>query len=236
MSIVIPAFNEAERIGATLSSILPFMRERYSGAFEVIIVDDGSEDDTSDLVKRERDSYPEIGLVQLAKNYGKGAAVCVGLQVSRAELVLMADADGSTPIQEVERLEAALREESADIAIGSRALESEQTSIRARWHRRLLGRLFNTAVNLLLIPKIRDTQCGFKLYRSRAKAALSSRQTLSGYAFDLEHLYLAHLLGFKVVEVPVNWAHVSGSKVNVALDGLKMLVSIAVIRLRHRRG
>lgn len=234
LSVIIPAYNEESRIEKTLSDYLPFLAENYSETFEILVVDDGSTDSTFHRLQEIQKRINALTVIRLPHNCGKGEAVKVGMKRSQGRYVLMADADGSTPIEELKRLMNALTSAKAEIAIGSRALTSSDTTINARWYRRLLGRTFNAVVNFLLIPNIQDTQCGFKLYSFEAAQQLAQLQTISHYGFDLEHLYIARKSGFRVVEVPINWIHREGSKVNLLRDGLRMLVSIPSIRFRHR--
>jgi dolichyl-phosphate beta-glucosyltransferase len=222
LSIIIPAYNEELRIGVTLEEIRSFITTSNLSV-EVIVVDDGSTDQTIKVVNDFCASAKFCRCLQQSVNMGKGAAVRVGVLNAAGALVLFADADGSTPIAEVHRLIAALREEKAAVAIGSRALCGQGTRIRARMMRKLLGRIFNFFVNLLAVPKIKDTQCGFKLFKHDVVRPLFEKQKFPRFSFDLEILWRAHKLNFKVVEVPINWHHVAGSKVRVVHDGLRML-------------
>jgi dolichyl-phosphate beta-glucosyltransferase len=223
ISVIIPAFNEENRITKTLEEAYTYLSSRQF-KFEIIVVNDGSVDGTVNVIISFAKSHPGVRLISLTKNQGKGAAVREGILASNAELVLFTDADGSTSIKELERLEAALKNSAADVAVGSRALKSEETSIRARIFRKILGRVFNLAVNILAVPKIKDTQCGFKLFKKEVAKKLFYEQRFPRFSFDLEVLWKANRLGYKVVEVPVNWTHVSGSKVNVFKDGIRMLL------------
>ncbi|NLF24039.1 MAG: glycosyltransferase, partial [Deltaproteobacteria bacterium] len=167
-------------------------------------------------------------------NRGKGFAVRIGMLNARGNLLLFADADGSAPIAELPRLEEALKQ-GAQIAIGSRALVSPETHVKARWYRRLPGRIFNLSVNLLVLPEFADTQCGFKLFTAKAARFLFERQRANQFSFDIELLFMAHQVGLKVVEVPINWQHVRGSKVSLLKDSIKMFVDIFVFKIRHRK-
>lgn len=147
-------------------------------------------------------------------------------------MILFTDADGSTPISEIERLQEAIIE-GADVAIGSRALHSQNTKVSTVPHRKYLGRIFNLFVNLWMLPSIADTQCGFKMFTDRAAKFLFERQKSDGFSFDVEILYIAQRAGLKIVEVPINWTNAPGSKVNLILDSIKMLVDIIRFRFRH---
>jgi dolichyl-phosphate beta-glucosyltransferase len=168
---------------------------------------------------------------------GKGAAVRRGIKAAQGGLQLFADADGATPIEELDRLEQAV-DQGADVAIGSRALASRDVryTVRARWHRSALGSLFNQAVQRLGLHGIQDTQCGFKLFRKPVAQDLFSVARINGYGLDLELLYVAKCRGYRVAEVPVNWTDQPGSKVRVTGDGLRMLHEMLVVRRNHANG
>ncbi|HET8624040.1 MAG TPA: dolichyl-phosphate beta-glucosyltransferase [Gemmatimonadales bacterium] len=233
LSIVVPAYNEQERLEPTLRSYLGYCRQRRVSV-EAIVVDDGSLDRTSLLVERVAGEYPELRLIRLAENCGKGYAVRSGIVNARGALVLFADADGSTPIEEIEKLEAAIMA-GADIAIGSRALRSEGVRVSTRWHRKIVGRAFHLLVRLGGVRDIADTQCGFKLFRGPVAQALFSRMRMTGFSFDVELLIMARLYGYRVAETAVNWTHRPGSRVNLVTDSAGMawdLVRITGCRLR----
>jgi dolichyl-phosphate beta-glucosyltransferase len=235
-SIIIPAYNEADRILPYLRRIAEYMRGR-GGLFEVLVVDDGSIDATSSIVSALTTSVPEISLLRLSDRRGKGAAVRRGMQAAAGQLQLFADADGATPIEELPRLEQAI-EQGADLAIGSRALASRlpEFSVHARLHRTVLGSLFNTAVRQGGIQNIADTQCGFKLFRRSVAQDLFSVATIDGYGLDLELLYVAQRRGYRVAEVPINWTDQPGSKVRVWRDGFLMMRELARVRQNDRKG
>ena len=236
LSIVIPAHNEAGRILPYLRQIIAFSEHR-GRSYELLIVDDGSTDDTSFVVERLARVHPAVRLLRLPTCLGKGAAVRHGMQSASGCLQLFADADGATPIEEFARLEKALAE-GADMAIGSRALASRlpNFTVRARVYRSVLGSLFNAAVRQSGITGIADTQCGFKLFRRIVAQELFGYASINGFGFDLELLYLAQQRGFRIAEVPVNWSDQPGSKVRVLRDGLAMLRELAVIRRNTQRG
>jgi dolichyl-phosphate beta-glucosyltransferase len=228
LSVVIPAYNEEERLEPTVRDAVAYFRARRS-AFELIVVDDGSRDGTSALVRRLSDELPEVRLIRLAANHGKGYAVRTGVVNARGRSVLFADADGATPFEEIERLEAALRE-GADVAVGSRAWEPQGVRVRAKFYRRVIGRTFHAMVELLTVRNVKDTQCGFKLFREQAAHDLFSRMRMNGFSFDVELLVMAARRGYRVVEVPVNWCHQPGSKVNLPIDSLRMALDLFRIR------
>lgn len=235
-SIIIPAHNEAARILPYLRSITSYMQDRGQ-PYEVLVVDDGSTDATASVVETAAASVPEIQLLQAPLRRGKGAAVRRGMQAAVGHLQLFADADGATPIQELARLEQALAS-GADLAIGSRSLASRlpDYAVQARFHRTILGNLFNFVVHQSGLKGITDTQCGFKLFRQTVAADLFGVSSIDGYGFDLELLYVAQQRGYRIAEIPVNWSDQPGSKVRVLRDGLAMLRELAVIRRNGTKG
>lgn len=236
LSVVIPAYNEARRIPAYLQSVVAYLDGRGQ-SYEILVVDDGSSDETAALVEETGRRHGPIRLIRLPRNRGKGAAVRAGMRAAQGGLQLFADADGATPIRELERLEAAVND-GADIAIGSRTLASRDSRyrVKARLHRTLMGNLFNRIVRRFGIGNIHDTQCGFKLFRQSAAQDLFAEARIDGYGFDLELLYLARQRGYRIAEVPINWEDQPGSKVRVVSDGLRMLGELLAIRRNHARG
>ena len=234
LSIVIPAYNEQDRLEPTVRSYLGYCREARVNA-ELIVVDDGSTDGTTAVVERLAGEFEELRLIRLAQNQGKGYAVRSGVVNARGRRILFADADGATPIEEVERLAAAL-DAGADVAIGSRALAASDVQVRSRLHRRLIGRAFHLLVRLSGVPHIADTQCGFKLFRGPVAHALFSRMRTTGFSFDVEVLLMAGLCRFRIAEVPVNWTHQPGSRVNLITDSARMAGDLLRIRFRTLRG
>lgn len=236
ISVILPAYNEAIRIVPYLRTIIAYFGQRGT-SYEILVVDDGSQDDTADVVEKFQSGVPTIHLLRLESNVGKGAAVRRGMQETRGHLQLFADADGATPIQELERLEARIKE-GADIAIGSRYLASRDNhyTVKARLHRTVLGNLFNWIVQRLGVTGITDTQCGFKLFRCPVARDLFSVGCINGYGFDLELLYIALRRGYRIAEVPVNWTDQPGTKVWVLRDGLRMLVELLIVRRNAANG
>lgn len=231
LSIVIPAYNEEKRISTTLDQVVGYFAKRNL-AYEVIVVDDGSKDNTKGVVGEYTQRYSQIKLVVLEKNSGKGAAVSKGVMSAQGQLILYQDADGATPIEEIERLFREI-EVGAHIAIGSRALFSEETAISTVWTRKIIGRIFNTIVNIFVLPAIADTQCGFKMFRRAVAHEIFPRLQSHRYAFDVEILYLARKMGCVVAEVPINWNNVPGSKVNILTDSTDMFFDIMSIPFRN---
>jgi dolichyl-phosphate beta-glucosyltransferase len=232
LSIIIPAYNEERRLPPTLIEIIDFF-DASPTTYEILVVDDGSTDATSEMAKKFEKIRPQVRILQLPRNYGKGHAVRTGALNAKGELVLFADADGSTPIQEVNRLIEAISD-GADIAIGSRALQSDETEVKTRIHRKVIGRIFNFFVNVFLLPGMADTQCGFKLFTRPVASFLFRKQQSDGFSFDLELLLLSRKAGLTLAEVPVNWENVPGSKVNLITDSLKMFIDIFRFAWRHR--
>lgn len=235
-SIIIPAHNESARILPYLQAITSYLQTRQR-TYEVLVVDDGSTDNTAKVVTSFGSTAPAVRLIQLPSCRGKGCAVRLGMQSAVGLLQLFADADGATPIQELDRLEKAIAN-GADLAIGSRTLASRLPgfTVQARLYRTLLGMLFHVAIQQGGIRGIADTQCGFKLFRRHVAQDLFSVSSIDGYGFDLELLYVAQQRRYCIAEVPVNWADQPGSKVRVIRDGLAMLRELAVIKQNRMNG
>jgi dolichyl-phosphate beta-glucosyltransferase len=228
LSVIIPAYNEEQRIGNTLHVIQTYLqRQPYSA--EVIVVDDGSQDGTASLVRSLDIRTPPICLLQNGRNRGKGFSVRHGFLHASGAYLLFSDADLSTPIEAVETLLAALQE-SCDIAIGSRALSGSRVEVHQPWHRENMGRLFNLFVQALAVPGIHDTQCGFKCFRREAALAICQHMTTERFGFDVEMLYLARRWGYRVREVPVVWRNSPQSRVRVWRDSMSMLNELLRIR------
>lgn len=232
LSVIIPAFNEQRRLPPTLLDAVDFLDSLDKG-YEVIVVDDGSRDGTSAVVQKFEKIRSQVRLIRLPKNYGKGHAVRTGALNAHGRFILFADADGSTAISEVSRLLKAI-EEGAEVVIGSRALSSDETEVKALLVRKVLGRVFNRIVNTVLLPGIADTQCGFKLFSRKAANFLFSQQQSDGFSFDIELLFLAKKAGLSVNEIAINWENVPGSKVNLVSDSLKMFLDIFRFAWIHR--
>lgn len=224
LSIVIPAFMEELRLGNTLKAIFTYLELR-GGAAEVIVADDGSRDRTAEVARA-----GGATLVQLSENKGKGAALRAGVAASRGDLVLLCDADLSTPIDEVEKLEVALAR-GADLAFGSRSVEGSDVGRHQSRHRELMGRSFNMILHLLGFGGLRDTQCGFKLLRGDLARALFATMKIEGFAYDVELLDRARRQRLKVVEVGVVWNNSPDSRVHPVLDSARMLRDVLRLRL-----
>jgi dolichyl-phosphate beta-glucosyltransferase len=227
-SIVIPAYNEAARIPATLEAVTACVRSRGWSA-EVIVVDDGSRDATAEVVRAFAARAPEVRLLQNSGNRGKGFSVRNGLLRALGEVVMFTDADLSAPIEEAEGLFAAIAR-GADIAIGSRWLERSRQTIRQPLYRRLFGRCFNGVTRAIMGLPFADTQCGFKAFTRAAAQTVSQLQTIDRWGFDPEILFIALKRGYRIEEVPVSWAHDERTRISYLKDGMRMLQDIAIVR------
>ncbi|HEY6849372.1 MAG TPA: dolichyl-phosphate beta-glucosyltransferase [Terracidiphilus sp.] len=233
-SIVIPAFNESARILATLEAVVACVRQRGWDA-EVLVVNDGSTDATSRLVLEFARTATEVRLLENPGNRGKGYSVRSGLLEASGGVVMFTDADMSAPIEEAEQLFAAI-ERGADIAIGSRWLEKGRQMHRQPLYRQFFGRCFNAVTRGVMGLNFADTQCGFKAFTRDAAQTVFPLQTIERWGFDPEILFIALMCGFKVVEVPVSWAHDERTRMSYLKDGVKMLEEIATIRWNALRG
>lgn len=232
-SLVIPAFNEAARIGQTLRGALAYL-ERESPESEVIVVDDGSDDGTAEIVRDlfARTKTIETRLCQRSPNEGKGAAVRAGLQTASRAVALFSDADFSTPLSEAPKLLQPIFDNEADVAFGSRALNRRLIGTRQAWYREQGGRVFNLIMRLATGLPFWDTQCGFKAFRMSSFRPILEQSRCNGFAFDVEFLFLAQRAGLRLREIPVRWDHHDGSKVDYRRDSWRMLQEIAALRTR----
>lgn len=235
LSIVIPAFNEQERLGESLQRIRQYAKDR-SLRFEVLVVDDGSTDGTAKLVERTRCGFPELRLIANSRNRGKGASVRQGMLESRGEIALFTDADLSAPIEEADKLFAAIRDGGYDGAIGSRAIDRSLIDVHQSRFRESAGIIFNFIVRWGLGLPFQDTQCGFKAFRREKSRAIFELQRTEGFGFDPEILFLAQKRGLRIAEIPVRWAHNPATKVHVFGDSVRMLVDLLVIRFNALLG
>jgi glycosyltransferase involved in cell wall biosynthesis len=227
-SIVLPAYNEGARIGATLQKILAFANECNWSA-EVIVVNDGSTDNTAEIVRQVATDNPRLRLIQNPGNRGKGFSVRNGMLHAQGEILLFSDADLSSPIEEAPKLFAAIKQ-GADVAIGSRWLKPELQTTRQPLRRQVFGRLFNLALRVILGLQFKDTQCGFKAFSRRSADLVFPLQKVERWGFDPEILFLAKLSGLKIEEVPVRWAHREGGAIHPLRDGIRMVGEMLKIR------
>jgi dolichyl-phosphate beta-glucosyltransferase len=227
-SIVIPAYNEGLRLGATLEKVLAYVRaQRWD--VEVIVVNDGSRDNTADIVRQYAAKDKALRLLENPGNRGKGYSVRNGMLNAQGRILLFSDADLSSPIEEAPKLFQAL-EAGADIAIGSRWLRAETQTQRQPLHRQVFGRIFNLLLRLTLGLKFKDTQCGFKAFKAPVAKTIFPLQRIERWGFDPEILFLARKFGFKVREIPVAWGHSGATRINPLVDGFRMFQEMLHIR------
>lgn len=242
-SIVIPAYNEADKISSTLTQVVNFMRN-FSAEFEVIVVDDGSRDNTVQIVSDYKRENKEVTLIKNI-HMGKGPALSAGVKKAKGKYIYIADADLSTPISELKKLSVWLIDHEYDIVIASREGRGSER-IDEPFYRHLMGRVFNTLVQLTILPGIKDSQCGFKLFRSAVAKKLFDNLEISSVkkeiktaytgAWDVELLYIAKVLGYTIKEVPVKWIFVRTTRVSPLRDSIKMAKEILHIKKKALLG
>ena len=235
LSLIIPAYNEASRrLRENLNEILLFLRAQQY-AWELIVVDDGSSDGTAEAAAAVASSTGErISVLRNETNRGKGYSVRRGVLAAAGQKVFFTDADLSTPIEEVNRCLPHL--DKADIMIGSRALPESDITVRQPPLREFAGRVFNVFARLIAVKGFMDTQCGFKGFNRAAAQDIFARQRLPGYGFDVEVLYVANKLGYKIVEVPISWRDREASRLSAFHDGVKLLRDLAQVRVNDLKG
>lgn len=231
LSVVIPAYNESGRLPQSLRRIHEFL-SRWGRSYEVVVVDDGSRDDTARLARES--GVPGLTVLQNDGNRGKGYSVKRGMLAARGEHRLMTDADLSTPIEELDRL-LAVQDEGADVVIGSRALPGANIEIHQPWYRENMGRVFNLLVRMLAVPGLRDTQCGFKLWSAGAASEAFAAARLTGFSFDVETLFVARRRGYRIAEIPVTWRNDAATRVGM-VGGFLAFPDLVRIRLNHWLG
>ncbi len=235
LSIVVPAYNEAQRLPPTLDRLARFLATLPLRS-EIVVVDDGSQDDTCGVVERAVSQIPNLRLVRQTPNRGKGAAVRAGMLAARGQIRVMCDADCSMPPEQLPRLLAPLTACKAEIAIGSRYAEGARTAVKQPLYRVLWSRLCNKVIQRSLVPGVRDTQCGFKAFTAEAARDLFKRARIDGWAFDLEILALARRRGFAIQEVGVEWIDDRRSRINPLKDMWKVIREALTIRRNLRKG
>jgi glycosyltransferase involved in cell wall biosynthesis len=231
LSIVIPVYNEGARLGSALTKVRGYAASKPFPV-ELIVVDDGCTDSTVEVAAQ----FPEVRLVRNERNRGKGYSVRHGVLEARGQFVLFSDADLSAPIEEADKLLAAMESTRADAAVGSRALRRELIGVHQPWLREYAGRGFNVLVRLLTGLKLRDTQCGFKLFRRDSTRRAFELQRAEGFGFDPELLFLIERLGGKLVEIPVRWNDNPATKVRFLRDAIGMFLDLVALRWRSFRG
>lgn len=231
ISVVIPAYNESKRIPKTLKIINDFFaKSGYS--YEVIVVDDGSYDDTAKVIKELK--LENVRVVSYKANRGKGYAVNFGVKSSRGEKIIFIDADNSTPFEQIEKL---LKfADDFEVVIGSRYLSNSNIKIKQPFSRRIAARFGNLLIRILLLPRLSDTQCGFKMFQQAAAQEIFSRQTIWRWGFDIETLYIAKKLKYKIKEVPIDWYNDEGTKIQSPMVFLTTLSELMRIKLNSLKG
>lgn len=235
ISIIVPAYNEELRLPDTLRKIEDYFSRVPWDEHEILVVDDGSKDGTVAAAGSFAASNPNIRILKNPGNRGKGYTVRHGMMEARCEWCLFSDADLSTPIEELDKLWKALTEKNATVAIGSRALDRSLVGVHQSAFREMSGRFFNTVMRFTIGLPIKDTQCGFKLFRRDVARAAFSRQTLERWGFDVEVLFIAQKLGNKIAEVPVRWDNAEGSKLSI-WSGATAFWELAKVRMNSLRG
>ncbi len=234
LSIVIPAYNESARIERTLERVTACVAEQGWDA-EILVVDDGSQDGTPQIVERWMERFPRLKLIKNNGNRGKGYSVRNGLLQAVGEVVMFTDADLSAPMEEANLLMAAIAD-GADVAIGSRWMDKTRQTIHQPMYRRFFGRCFNWVTRMVMGLPFKDTQCGFKAFKRPAAQVIFRLQRIERWGFDPEILFIARKLGYDIREVPVTWGHDERSRMSYLKDGMKMLEEMAVIRTNSLAG
>jgi dolichyl-phosphate beta-glucosyltransferase len=237
LSIVIPAYNEAVRLGNTLQAVVNYLRENVPDG-EIIVVDDGSADGTAAIAREifSKSGNLRTSVISYKSNLGKGRAVRLGLLAARGDVALFSDADLSTPISEAPKLVEPIVKGQFDVTFGSRALDRGLIGVHQPWRREQGGRVFNLVVRLATGLPFWDTQCGFKAFRMSVCRPLVEAATVDRFGFDVELLYLAFRAGLRLKEVPVRWDHNEGSKISLLSDSFRMVSEVGWIRQQARRG
>jgi glycosyltransferase involved in cell wall biosynthesis len=237
LSVIVPAYNEASRLGKTLPVIFDYLKSSPYNA-EVIVVDDGSRDETCKVVEEciKQNQGVDAFLIRTPVNRGKGHAVRTGLLAARGQIALFTDADLSTPIEEIPKIVQPLEAGLYDLTFGSRAVDRSLIGVHQTWRRELGGRVFNSVVRLATGLPFWDTQCGFKAFRMSVCRAIIEAATVDRFAFDVELLLLAHVAKLRLQEIAVRWDHFEGSKVSFARDSRRMLTEVRLVRRQMRSG
>ena len=228
LSIVVPCYNEEQRLPRTIEKIESYLDGKRAD-YELILVDDGSVDGTRRVMEEAATAHPLVRVEALPHNRGKGRALALGVEAAKGDEVLLTDADLSTPIEELDKLQAALRD-GAGVAIGSRALRGSRVEVSQPLYRVLMGKGFNLIVQAVLLPGIWDTQCGFKLFRADVARRVFAGLSTDGFAYDPEVLFRARRQGVKIVEVPVVWRNSAETKVRAFSSSLDMLKHVVRVR------
>ncbi|MCL5795734.1 MAG: glycosyltransferase family 2 protein [Patescibacteria group bacterium] len=233
LSIIIPIYNEESRIKPTLEKVLDYFRHaKYD--WQIILVNDGSSDQSEQIIKKDIEGFANISLISYAKNQGKGYAVRQGVAAAKGQYILFMDADMSTPIEEISKLLAVI--DKYPIIIGSRYLDKGNIIVKQPWIRRLISRLGNKIIKTLLKLPYQDTQCGFKIFANTAAKKIFSRAQINHWGFDIEILAIAKILGYRVKEVAVTWHNDARSKVRAGRDAWHTFQEVIKIRSNIKSG
>ena len=235
ISIIIPAYNEEKRLPSTLRQVIAYLRRGGWPFAEILVVDDGSTDGTLQVAEQTRAEFPDLRVLRNPGNRGKGYAVRHGMLECRGEWAMYSDADLSTPIEELETLWQAIERAGAQVAVGSRALDRRLIGVHQSFFRENVGKVFNLLMRLATGLPFHDTQCGFKLFETRAAREIFQRQLLDGLGFDVEVLFIGRRLGYREIEVAVPWNDVPGTKVS-AVRGMLGFVDPWRVRWNSLRG
>lgn len=233
ISLIIPAYNEEKRIPPTLESAFRYFDSK-NFSYEIIVVDDGSTDMTAIICRKAFGKYENFCVIELAKNHGKGFAIKTGIEQAQGEYILFTDADHSTPIEEFDKFLPLLSPEK--ILIGSRFLRPELTERRQPWYRIAISRLANSFIRWLVVKKIRDTQCGFKVFHRSVAKRLTKLQHIYRFGFDIEYLALGQHFGIEIVEIPVRWVNSPDSRIRPILDSLQTFFDLLRVKIYMRTG
>ena len=234
LSIIIPAYNEEKRILASLERTATYLNDSDM-SYEILVVDDGSTDRTREVVRDFAKTHNAIKVISNTRNRGKGYSVKAGFEKATGKYLLFSDADLSTPIEEIEKL-LKIHSQGFDIVIASRALKDSNIIIHQPWYREMMGRFFNFLVRIFVVPGFKDTQCGFKSFSREAGRQTIKMQQMERFSFDVEQLYIAKKLGYKIKEVPVRWLDSRATKVSAFKDSLNMFRDLLKIRINDLLG
>ena len=234
LTVLVPAYNEEDRLPGTVMKIVSYLDAAGTDA-EILVVDDGSKDRTADLAAASL-AGRRGRVIRNGENRGKGFSVRTGILEAQGRFVLLTDADLSTPIEEHAKLAAAIRDADLDLAIGSRGLAASDVQVRQGWLRQTMGRTFNRIIRAATGLPFHDTQCGFKLMDRERVRPIVEKMVVDRFAFDVELLFLCRRFGLSVREIPVTWRNAPGSKVSLFRDPINMLLDVARVRWRFRRG
>jgi len=232
ISIVIPSYNESKRLKRFLPEVISFCTNSKR-QYEIIVIDDGSSDGTYEIALSFKSDYPKLDVIRNLKNIGKGYAVKRGILRAKGDICVFFDADGSTKPDEIEKNIHFILDGGYDIFTGSRVIKDRDRVVKGKLYRKIIGTIFNFFVHIFLFKNIEDTQCGFKMFKKSIVVPLFSRIHIKDFGFDIEVLYLAYKMGYKIKEGPISWHHVKGSKINLFTDSIKMFINILQVRNWH---